>query len=194
MELLNTLKQFNWLDILVIIILIRILYVAIKNGFSVELFKLFGTIFSVYLSMHYYIIISNYIGSRIGAKKVLLELLATLCFIVLAILAYLIFMLLRTVFSRFIKLEAAPKLNKWGGFIFGMVRGVLLISLIIFIFVISPFGYLKNSVNNAYSAKPLFKVASNTYSWLWNSITSKFMTQEKFNKTVLEVQQSLTQK
>jgi len=194
MALLNVLKQFNWVDILFVILLIRICYVAIKNGFPVELFKFLGTVSAVYLSLHYYIIFPDYIVGRIGAKNIPLEYLTFFSFVGLAILGYLIFILLSKVFSRFIQLEAVPNLNKWGSFILGIIRSFLLVSLIIFIFVIAPTAYFINSVNNSYSGKRLFKIAPTTYTWLWDSIMSKFRTQEKFNDAILKVQTSLTGK
>lgn len=194
MALLNILKQFNWVDIFFVILLIRICYVAIKNGFSVELFKLLGTLSAIYLSLHYYIIFSDYIVGRIGEKFIPLEYLTFLSSIALAILGYLIFMLLRKVFSRFIQMEAVPNLNKWGSLILSMMRSFLCVSLLIFILVIAPGGYFRNSLNNSYSGKRLFKIAPTTYTWLWNSIMSKFRTQEKFNETIFEFQTSLTEK
>jgi len=194
MALLDILKQFNWVDIFFVILLIRICYVAIKNGFSVELFKLLGTISAIYFSLHYYIIFPDYIIGRIGAKNIPLEYLTFFSFVVLAILGYLIFMILSKVFSRFIQMEAVPNLNKWGSLILGIIRSFLLVSLLIFIFVIAPGSYFRNSVNNSYSGKRLFKIAPATYTWVWNSIMSKFRTQEKFNETILQIQISLTEK
>ena len=192
MALLDILKQFNWVDIFSVILLIRICYVAIKNGFPVEFFKLLGTLSAIYLSLHYYIIFPDYIVGRIGAKNIPLEYLTFFSFIALAILGYLIFMLLGKAFSSFIHMEAVPNLNKWGSLILIIIRSFLLVSLIIFIFVIAPTGYFRNSVKNSYSGKRLFQIAPATYTWLWNSIMSKFRTQEKFNETILQVQTNLT--
>lgn len=189
--LLSTLKQFNWVDIFVVILLLRITYIAMKNGFSIELFKLLGTVLATYLSLHYYLIFSDYIGSRIGVNNIPLAYLTSLIFVVLGLLGYLVFVVLRNVFYRFIKMEAVPNLNKWGGLIFGLARGALLVSLIIFILVTAPFGYLKDSVSSSYSGKRLFKIAPSVYSGLWNNIASKFITQEKFNQAILEVPRSL---
>jgi hypothetical protein len=91
-------------------------------------------------------------------------------------------------------MEAVPNLNKWGSLILGIIRSFLLVSLLIFIFVIAPGSYFRNSVNNSYSGKRLFKIAPATYTWVWNSIMSKFQTQEKFNETILQIQTSLTEK
>jgi len=194
MALLNILKQFNWVDIFCVILVIRICYVALKNGFPVELFKLLGTVLAIYLALHYYIIFPDYLINSTGIKNIPLEYLTFSSFVVLSIVGYFIFMLLSKAFSRFIQMEAIANLNKWGSLILGIFRGLLLISLIIFVFVIAPKAYFRKSVNNSYSGKRLLKIAPATYTWVWDSIMSKFRTQEKFNDAILKIQATLTEK
>ncbi len=116
-----------------------------------------------------------------------------LAFIILIIIGYFVFVILRQVFSQLIKTEAATNLNRWGALALGIVRGILFSSLIIFILVISSVSYFKNSAGNSYLGKRLFKVAPTTYTKLWNGLMSKFMTGEKFNQTILDVQETLNQ-
>lgn len=191
---LDMIRQFNWLDIFVVILLFRTGYIAIKNGLPKEVFKFLGTVASIYLSLHYYGILSDFIRNSFFTKKVSLEFLDFLSFVVLAILGHLVFVLLRSVFYRFIKMEAVPNLTRSGGLVLGILRGFLLIGLIIFMLAISSIGYLKNSVNHSYFGKRFFKIAPNTYSWIWNSITSKFMVNEKFNDYIWEIQEDSTKK
>lgn len=186
--LLGIIRQFNWVDIFVLILLLRICYIAVKNGFPVEFFKLCGTVFAVYLALHYYTSLSDIIRQRMFGPKMPLQFLDFLCFLFLSIAGYLIFVLLRQVFCRFIKMEAAPKLNKWGGLILGACRGVLLSSLVIFAFIISHVAYFKNSAYGSYSGRRLFKVAPAAYAKIWESFASKFMAREKFNEVVAEVE------
>ena len=182
------LKRCNWLDVFVLIIFFRISYIAIINGLAVELFKLLGTLLAVYLSLHYYTPLADFIGNRLNLKSTPKELLSLLIFITLVISGYLVFVILRKIFSRFIMLEPLPNLNKWGGFFFGIARFILCISLIMYLFVISPSGYLRHSFNNSFSGRHLLKAAPGAYSSLWKGIISKFMTREKFNQDVLSVQ------
>lgn len=194
--ILETIKRFNWIDILAVIILFRIGYVSVKNGLKVEIFKLLGTLAAVYLSLHYYTTFSDSLAERIHLSKerMPLEFMDLLSFVSLSIIGYLIFVSIRAVFYRFLKMEATAKLNFWGGFILGIGRGILLIGLIIFILVISSIGYFKNSVINSYSGRYLFKIAPATYESLWNGLASKFMVGEKFNETIIEVQKDFATK
>ena len=187
--LVEIIKQFNWVDILFIIIMIRICYVSVKRGLVVEFFKFFGTLVAIYVSLHYYTGLSDFWQNRVNLEFIPLAFVDFLCVVVLAVLIYLVFVLLREVFGRFIKVEAVPHLNKWGGLVLGVFRGFLLISLFSFILVISTIDYFKLSVSRSYSGERLFKVAPRIYSSIWNGFMSKFATQEKFNKTVTEVEE-----
>jgi len=193
--LLDIIKKLNWVDVLVIIALMRIGYVAFETGFTIELFKLLGTLFAIYLSMHYFTIVSDtLIRRQATTEKIPLQFTDFVSFLVLVIAGYLIFVFLRSVFYRFIKMEAAPYLQKWGGLVLGMFRAFLCVGLIIFMLVISSFEYFKNSVKESYTGKDFFKIAPATYSWIWNNVSSKFMNNEKFNNTILEIQDDFGQK
>jgi len=188
--LLDILKQLNWIDFLVIIILFRVCYIAFKSGLVAEFFKTLGTLSSIYLSLHYYTMLSDFVSKRFGLTNIPLKFFDFLLFLSLAVLTYLFFVGLREVFSHFVKMEAVPQLNQWGGFILGLIRGFFLVSLIVFTLVISSINYLEKSVSDSYLGRRLFKVAPAAYSALWNGFFSKFMTKESFNKTVLEIQPS----
>jgi uncharacterized membrane protein required for colicin V production len=193
--LIGILKQFRWVDIVLVILFLRILYIAFKTGFPVEIFKLLGTVFAIYISLHYYTFFSDWIMARVPSAKenVPLEFLDFVSFLGLVIASYLLWVLLRLGFYRVVKVEAVPQVHKWGGLVFGLARAYLLTGLIVFILVISSIDYLKNSAGHAYLGKRLFKVAPNTYTWVWQSLVSKFIPKEKFNKTIPEVEKGFVQ-
>lgn len=186
--LLNILKQINWVDVGVLILVVKICLTAVKNGFPIELFKFIGTLAAIYLSSHYYIILSDYLANWLAlGKRLPLEFLDFVAFVSIAIVGYSIFVLLRSVFGKLLKMEAISSLNKWGSLVLGLVRALLVASLIIFSMFISSIDYFKSSAKTSYAGKRLFTICPNTYSWIWQSITSKFATSEKFNDTITSV-------
>jgi membrane protein required for colicin V production len=180
-------KEINWVDIFFVIILLRICYISIKNGMPIEFFKLLGAVAAAYLSLHYYTSLAFFLRDRF-IKNSPLELLNFASFIILAFAGYLALFLLRQIFFRLIKVEPVPGLNKWAGIIFGLSRGLLFLSLIVFVFALSPLGYMKKSVAASYSGKSIFKIAPRAYEVIWNGIFSKFATSEKFNSSVMDLQ------
>lgn len=189
--LLDILQQFNWLDYVVMLVLFRILYVAAKNGFVVELFKLLGIIIAMYASMHYYIVATDYLNRRVSLENIFpLEFLDFLVFIALVFVSYSLFILLRSFVCNFIKMEAVPTLSKWGGFLLGILRGIITASLIVFILFISSVSYLSDSAKQSYSGKKLFNITVAAYTGIWDGLMSKFMINEKFNETISEIQEN----
>lgn len=185
--MLNFINQLNFVDIIIIIITLRICYIAAVMGLVIELFKLSGLLFATYISLHYYTSVSDIIGRNFLPKGMPLEFIDFLIFVILAVTAYLVFIVLRSIFYRVIKLEATPKINKIGGLILGVARAYFTIGLLIFTLLISSVSYLKNSAAHSYLGSRAFLIAPRAYNWIWESIISKFSPKEKFNPTVKEI-------
>ncbi len=186
--LLDILKQFKWLDVVLVILFLRICYVSVKNGFSSELFKFLGTLSAIFLSLHYYTYLSDMLQKRSNLNGMPLEFLDFFMFLILALIGYFIFVALRIFLARFIQLEAVPVFNKWGGLALGVLRGIFLVGLVSFSLAISSTAYLSQSVQSSYLGKRTFAIAPNTYKWLWANVCSKFMGNEKLNNDILEVE------
>ncbi len=182
-------KQMNWVDFFVIILLIRISYIALKNGIFVELFKLLGIILATYLSLHYYTRLGNLLNRFIKTDAVSMEVLDFLSLVILIIMGYIIAVILREGLSRFIKVDVASIIDRWLATILGLGRGILVASLIMCMFSLPVITYFKKSVDKSYLGERLLKIAPLIYSGIWNNFMSKFMPQEKFNQEILEFRQ-----
>lgn len=191
---LNILKQINWVDIFVLVLIARVCYVALKTGFPIELFKLLGTLAAIYFSLHYYILLSDLISKYVPVEGIPSDILYFAIFLILAISGYLIFSLVRNVIYNLIKVEAVSNLNKWGGLVLGVGRAILITSLIIFTMVLSNIEYLKKSVKDSYSGKTLYYVSVDTYAWIWDNLVSKFASNEKHNETIPREEKGLRNK
>ncbi len=184
-------NRLNWIDLVFVILLIRTGYVAVRNGFLVEIFKISGTILAVYLGCHYYAPLAAFFHSRLGAEGSSAALPETLAFIALCSLGYVVFILPRRLLMRFLKIEAAQVLNSWGGLVLGICRGVLFSGLLFLVFSISARDYLHSSVAQSLSGRRLVDTAAGTYGWIWNTVMSKFMHGEKYNAALDLVRSSL---
>lgn len=187
------LKQINWVDIFIVIVLLRISYVAVNTGLPIEIFKILGTLAAIYLSLHYYSSFAGTLQKFLGFSSISVGIYNLISFIGLAILGYMVFLILRNFLSRLMNLETVTVLNRWAGLALGTIRGFLLSSLLIFMLVISGAGYFKASIKDSYSGKFVFKIAPAAYNLLWKGVASKFITWEKSNKNVAEAKISLYQ-
>ncbi len=189
--MMNMLTSMNWVDIFIAAILFRIIYCAVKKGFSTEVFKLMGTFFALYLALHYYARLGTHFQRIMPGPPVIpLEFWDLVALILLSLVGYAVFLVLREVVSRMIKTEVVSALNKWGGATLGVCRGILLAGLLMFLFCNPTLGYLRMSVMDSYFGQRFLTVAPAVYRYTWDNVTSKFSSGEGFNKSVFEVTQS----
>jgi uncharacterized membrane protein required for colicin V production len=188
--LLAIIKQFNWVDIVLVFLFLKITYVSAKNGFVMELFKFLGTVFSIYISFHYFVILSDIFTRRVPEQQAFpWDFMDFLACVMLLVVVYLLFAFLRRLFCHFVKMEAVPALSRWGGLILGIGRGIIISSLMVFLLFISTIGYLSASAKGSSLGKRLFNVSISTYTTVWDGIMSKLVTGEKFNNAFKEIQQ-----
>lgn len=185
------LKQLNWIDLVVLILLFRILLISLKTGMGAEIFKVLGTLTAAYLSLHYYYSIGGYFSKRFDIDRVFVE---CFVFIVLAGLGYSFFLLLRLLLKRFVNMEVVPTISRWGGLILGIFRAFLLGSLILYFFLATDNPYLRKSMRTSFSGMGLVYLAPMFYSSSWNGVISKLAVHEKFNSAVFEIEKDNSKK
>ncbi len=187
----NILAQLKWFDIFLIILFLRICYIAMNTGVAIEAFKLAGTMCAVYLSFHYYTNLADFAIHRLALEAIPLDFMNFIAFVFLASAGYLIFVGFRLIFMRLIKLETISFLNRWGGLLLGGLRGTLLISILAYAVFISTITYLADSVKSAALNQSIISIAPNTYRAMWNSVFSKFSANEGYNPNIQETENSL---
>ena len=190
----NTILQLNIVDLAIAILLVKICYTAVKTGLVTEAFKLLGTIAATYLAMHYFTALADLVRGGGVAKTVGLEFLDFLAFIVLAFLGYGFFLVARMAFARFIKVEAAPRLNRIGGLALGVVRGLIAGSLLVLMLFISSVSAISDMARVSFFGTKIAKISFSLYNGMWRGFFSKVIPQERPNEIILGLQDSLTQK
>lgn len=184
-------KQFNWIDVLLILLGLRILWVSLKAGFIVEFFKLLATVVSVYLSLHYYISLANFIRKVAGIDFIPEDLFSFFWFCFLAITGYMLVSFLKEFISRLFKAEAVENVNRWGGFVLGFLRAYLICGFMLFIMVVSGVAYFKTSIKNSYSGRFFIRAPIVTYRGLWYGTISKFLVEEKYNSVIEKIEEDI---
>lgn len=140
----DILSRINWVDILVIIILFRVSYIAFQEGLSHEIFPLIGATGTVVLALYYYENLSNFISGNV--MKLPIEVTDFLSFIALIILFGILFKLLRVVLDKVIKVSWHPLIEKLGGVVAGIFRACIVASIILMILSLMPLSYLQRSI------------------------------------------------
>jgi uncharacterized membrane protein required for colicin V production len=142
----DILTRLNWVDILVLIIVFRISYVAFQDGLSHQIFPLIGTVCTAVIALRYY----HNIGLLIYNTfiKLPVRLLDFLSFVLLLAAVGLIFKLLRAISDALIKVTWHPAVEKAGGLVFGFMRAAVVASLVLTILCLLPLSYLQWSIRD----------------------------------------------
>jgi uncharacterized membrane protein required for colicin V production len=158
--------RFNWVDILYVTLLIRICYVAFKNGFLPEFFRSLGLLSAFIISFNNYTVLGKFVSTHTkwtGREPDIISFL----FIFLIIL--LIFKILAIATRSLLGCENISTPNRLVGLVIASGRGVLLIGLIYTLFVNSPFEYLHRSAKErSFLGKYISGVTSAVYSVCMN--------------------------
>ena len=137
------LSYINWIDVFVVICLVRTSYIGYTRGFSAEVprfLSLFGVIVLTYL---YY----NKLGQFLSDKTLLnTDVARNIAFIVLVIGTAIFFKIICILIRMVLRVSGPHLFEVIGGVIIGIIRGFLLASLILTSLQFLGISYFKKSI------------------------------------------------
>jgi membrane protein required for colicin V production len=152
------LPETNWVDVLVVIFLIRGGYIGLDRGFSVELFKVLAAITTCVLTLCYYTNLGEWLTSH---SFLSLPVANVVSFLGIFCALLITFRAVRLFLFKILRLELFYGLERWGGFILGLSRSIVFASLFLFVLALLPAPYIKESVElNSFSGPYLQKIPS----------------------------------
>lgn len=120
--------DINWVDIFIVILLIRTCYTGYARGVGYEAITLLGIIGAAILTVHNYEYLGLFFRKELNLPVGFSNLIS---FIMLGTGAFYVFRLARDSLYRFLRFEIFPAVERFGGLALGFVRGALLVSLIL---------------------------------------------------------------
>lgn len=142
----DIITRLNWVDVVVIIIMLRISYVAFQDGLSHEIFPLIGVTATVTLALHYYIKLGFLISQNIA--KISVYIAELLGFILLILAVGFVFKFIRVIVNKIIKISWHPLIDRFGGLMAGMARAAMVASTVLIIIALIPAPYFQRSIRN----------------------------------------------
>ncbi|MFA6321340.1 MAG: CvpA family protein [Candidatus Omnitrophota bacterium] len=140
------LTKINWVDIIILIIILRTSYVSLQDGLSHEILPLIGSVCMLVFSLHYYNKIAIFFyNNGLALPMAFLNLLG---FVILAVCIGLLFKFFKVVVDKIIKVSWHPFIEKFGGLVAGIIRSAVLVSLILVMLMLIPLSYLQWSVRD----------------------------------------------
>lgn len=135
--------KINWVDIIIVIYIVRAFFLGKKRGLGVELIALISALFAWVLSTNYY----QLIAQSFSRWFLLTEKTArTVAFVLIAVFILFIGAILARVLKKVMKLSFIPNVEKIGGCVFGIARGISLCAIIIVALSLCPITGIQQEV------------------------------------------------
>ncbi|RKX17815.1 MAG: hypothetical protein DRP51_10230 [Candidatus Zixiibacteriota bacterium] len=125
----------NWVDIVLLILLVAALIVGSKKGLIRELMALLVLTTAVILSINYIDLIAVKVYEQLGGSPLVT---AIISFVLLLAFIYAIFKLLAILFYKFADMQKLGRKDQLGGALVGFVRGWVIISFCVFLVFLMP--------------------------------------------------------
>lgn len=175
----NSVSRINWVDIITLIIIIRTAYMGLDEGCSVEIFKFLGIVLALAGSLNFYTPIGQFLNEHSFLPLGLAQILS---FLGLVFIAVIIFKLIHLLFKALVKAEFVKWLDKSGGLILGILRGILISSLVFITLLFLPWDYSNYSIRErSLSGPPILKIAETFYYFTFKFYPGPDKTLEVFN-------------
>lgn len=136
-------QNINWVDLLVVILLIRSSYVGFTKGFGWELFRFIGYLSTAIAAVYFYEYTSQLLGDYFPVVQSFSNLVS---FTVLYAGILFIFKFINLLIEKIIKIETFSAVEKFGGLLLGFLRGTILTGLLLISLVFVPVPYFEKSI------------------------------------------------
>lgn len=170
------LSRFNWIDILVLFLLIRIVYISSYIGVGKQVLPLILLALILLFSMQNYNKLAEIIIQRYALAVSVARFLSFVFIILGASAVY-------RIISRILNLKPDtgqfPLLERIGGTVMGMVRAYLIVGLMLVGFTLTPSSFVERGIKTSYFAKFFIRTNIGLYDTL-----SRLLTRERVDVEV----------
>lgn len=181
----HLIKSINWVDVGLALLFLRVIFIGVRNGFVSEFFKSLGAVTAVYVSLHYYAFVAAWAAHKTNFACAYWNLAV---FIVLWFAVTFFFKIFRDGILILFKVEANHQgFDKYAAGILAVGRGLLVVSLAIFMILLIQNAALTKVTMNSYSYKIASRAAVDVYRFLYNNLVDKLLTGQHYNAQVSQV-------
>jgi uncharacterized membrane protein required for colicin V production len=181
----HLIKSINWIDVALVILFLRMIFVGVKNGFISEFFKSLGVVIAVFISLHYYSFLAAWGAQKTGFAWKYWDL---VIFAVLWFAVAFFFKYVRDGILFLFKVETNHQgFDKYAAGVVAVGRGILVCSMTLFLILLTYNGPLTRMVLRSYSFKITGHAAVGTYSFLYHHLIDKLFVGEHYNAAAPKV-------
>lgn len=175
------LTNFVWLDICVIIIIVRGCWIGLRKGSLVEVFKIIALFLAIFIGLHFYLDVAHVIT---GFVRIVAPIAPIFSYSVLVGLVIFTVRIVRDGIMVLLKSDDVSRWSKVGGLVLGFFRGILLGGLVFLGCLIADNITLTRSVRSSYLGETLLLINSNIYSGMHRFIVHPIFPKEEKNVNI----------
>ncbi len=178
-------QAINWVDVVIAVCFIRVVFISLPSGFIAETFKFFGTITALFVGFHFYAPLA-----KMWAKNGVLPVqnLKFLVFTALVVIISIAFKFMWDAILLVFKLETTHQgFDRYGAAFLGALRGWLVCGLVFFAALLIPHTEVHRQAMSSWSSRVVAQAAPQTYSFLFRHVIGKLFQGLKFNEGVFAV-------
>lgn len=140
------LSRINWLDIVVLSLMLRISYVAARDGLSHEIFPFFGSLALLVFSLHYYKIFGSFLSHDLG--NIPAEISNFASFLMIVVVFGFVIKFIKIVLNKMVQVQWHPAIEQIGGLIAGIAKAYIITAIVLIVFALVPFSYFQWSIRD----------------------------------------------
>lgn len=183
--LMDFIKSFDWVDILLVCVCLRAVFVGFKTGFITEFFKTTGLIFAIFVTLHYFSMLTVLVSAQV--KFFELPTVAILVFLALWFVVTYVFKLIREGLMMVFSIQAHPAVDKWGGAFLSLLRGVVVASMVFYVILLSYNPDVIRVAQDSLARQAVSHLPTGIYAGIFNGFVVKFFPGEKISNEALLV-------
>ena len=178
------LLNFNWIDILMVCLIVRIIIVGIKSNILIEVLGLLGAVCATFVTLHYYAWFGGWLHKNIFIPEAIQDILA---FVVVWLTVYVIFKLIINGWSLIFRIEAQATVNQWGGAVIAAARSLFVCGMTFMFLFLSGNDYIKKISQQSFTGFYLTDFSPRTYRFIYDNFVAKFFPEEQLNEKAFDV-------
>ena len=164
-------SHFGWVDWLLLAFLLIGIMLGLKHGMAQELPRVFEMIISLYLSLEYQPVLTEWLVRETPCPEAYAQ---PLTFGLIGFLSWFALRFLFEILGRFIRLEVAAPFQLLGGLIAGGARYFLFFAMISYFLVLVPLDWIQQSFRvQSWSGQILTQAPPKIHDWIKEVVVRK---------------------
>ncbi len=190
--LMDFITGINWIDILLVCVCARAVFIGFKTGFITEFFKTTGLLFSIFVTLNYYTTLTVLFAAQVTLFE--LPMVAILMFLALWGVTTYVFKLVREGLMMVFSVQAHPAVDRVGGLFLSCLRGVVVCGMVFYALLLSYSPDILRMAQSSWSRQVVSYLPTGIYAGIFNGFVVKFFPGEKISNEALLVPELLENK